>query len=186
MPSYVGDPRPSMLQSLPPWVPRPLGVPEDVGSTEVIFLSSKWGGSRRVVRVTERTGQKSLWEGHQSIVKTTSQIWISYPTDLFRSVHEWVYSAYIWLDKVLLSLKFEERSSIRYSVRKSLLFNVPSPTLPGKRRPDQDICSFSVISSWNARVPAGYSGLRLQQLKRPPVAQVCGWVMFWRASWMDQ
>ena len=25
MPSYVGDPRPSMLQSLPPWVPRPIG-----------------------------------------------------------------------------------------------------------------------------------------------------------------
>lgn len=62
----------------------------------------------------------------------------------------------------------------------------PDQLCQEKRRPDQDICSFSVISSWNARVPAGYSGLRLQQLKLPPIAQVCGWVMFWRASWMDQ
>ena len=63
----------------------------------------------------------------------------------------------------------------------------PQPNSARKKEGQiRTFCSFSVISSWNARVPAGYSGLRLQQLKRPPVAQVCGWVMFWRASWMDQ
>ena len=182
MPSYVGDPRPSMLQLLPPWVPRPLGAPEDVGRCRKHwshFFEQQMGVGHG--SMSQKGQDKDAFEKDiKALSRPLHKYEYEYPIRPICFVpYKSLYSVNISLDKVFLSLKFEESCSPQY-------WTSPAQLCQEKGRTDQDISSFSVISSWNAGVPCWLFRITPATAKTATCrADMRRWVMFWRASWLN-